>query len=61
MRLPPHLDTLSTQANSLEREVQISKREEAIKYSSWILALYLVEFYIEEILLGFLPHEGFPG
>ena len=25
-----------------------------------VLTMYLVEFYIEEVLLGFLPHEGFP-
>ena len=25
------------------------------------LTLYLVEFYIKEFLLGFLPHEGFQG
>ena len=43
-----------------ERRNNPSKEEEAILYYFLGLILYLVEFYIEEVLLGFLPHDGFP-
>ena len=49
----------STQASLQEREEEVRQKEER----SSCLGFYtmLVEFYNEEVLLGFLAHEGFPG
>ena len=48
---PPSFATHFTQASSLERE-EVRWREKKL---SWGFYTVLVEFYIEEVLRGFLP------
>jgi hypothetical protein len=71
----PHLDTHSTHLSSAqvlkeaavtscrkkeERERSASLGEEFLCYLLHCLGIVLA-IYIKEVLLGFLPHEGFPG
>ena len=49
------MDTHKTQEVVLEREETVNLDER----KQFCHSLYLVEVYIEEVLLGFLPHERF--
>jgi hypothetical protein len=70
----PHLDTHSAHSSSVQvlKEATVTncqKKEErgrhilgrgiSLLFSS--LSWHALAIYIKEVLLGFLPHEGFPG
>jgi hypothetical protein len=66
----PHLDTHSLVHQSASLELQLEKKEERERGTflgedflyclSYLLALYWLSI-LRKFLLGFLPHEGFPG
>jgi hypothetical protein len=48
-------------------ELQLEKRERGVSLGEYFLYLFelslgiVLAIYIKEVLMGFLPHEGFPG
>jgi hypothetical protein len=65
----PHSDTHSLVHQSTSSELQLEKKEERERHIVGEEFLYLFDLslgivltiYIKYVLLGFLPHEGFPG
>ena len=63
-----HTHTHSSSAHILKEVAVVGGRRRKVHTQSWfilgvlvlVLALYWKSI-IEEVLLGFLPHEGFPG